>query len=119
MDTTDGMADELASLLQAAFAGGYVANSNKRSFTVSEPIVVDVTSDVRGPVGIDLGGAAIISDIAGGAPVIQINAAPGVDLANLTLSNFSIYGNGEEGTGIRIVADGADRRAIEWDSGAG
>ena len=114
MDTTDGMADELASLLQAAFAGGYVANSNKRSFTVSEPIVVDVTSDVRGPVGIDLGGAAIISDIAGGAPVIQINAAPGVDLANLTLSNFSIYGNGEEGTGIRIVADGADRHIHDW-----
>jgi hypothetical protein len=114
MDTTDSTSNELASLLHAAFAGGYVANTSKRTFTVSEPIVIDVTSDMQGPVGVDLGGAAIISSIAGGAPVIQINAASGVDLANLTLSNFSIYGNGDEGAGIRISADGADRRIHDW-----
>ena len=114
MDTTDSTPNELASLLQAAFAGGYFANSNKRIFTVSEPIVIDVTNSVQGPIGVDLGGAAIISNITGGAPVIQINAAPGVDLANLTLSNFSIYGNGEEGAGIGISADGANRRIHDW-----
>ena len=114
MTTTDGTSDELTSLLQAAFAGSHATNPNQRTFTVSESIVIDVTSDMRGPVGIDLGGAAIISDIVGGAPVIQINAAPGVDLANLTLSDFSIYGNGEEGAGIRIVADGADRHIHDW-----
>ncbi len=114
MDTTDSTSNELASLLHAAFAGGYVATANKRTFTVSEPIVIDVTSDMRGPVGVDLGGATIISSITGGAPVIQINAARGVDLANLTLSNFSIYGNGGEGAGIRIAADGADRHIHDW-----
>lgn len=114
MDTTDSMSNELASLLQAAFAGGYVANTNKRTFTVSEPIVIDVTNSFQGPMGVDLGGAAIISSITGGAPVIQINAAPGVDLANLTLSNFSIYGSGGEGAGIRIAADGADRHIHDW-----
>lgn len=114
MDTTDGTSNELASLLQAAFAGGHVATSSERTFTVSEPILIDVASSLRGPVGVDLGGAEIVSGITGGAPVIQINAAPGVDLAHLTLSNFSIYGNGEEGAGIRIVADGADRHIHDW-----
>ena len=114
MDTTDSASDDLASLLQAAFAGGYVATTSKRTFTVSEPIVIDVTNSFHGPVGVDLGGAAIISNVTGDAPVIQINAAPGVDLANLSLLNFSIYGNGGEGAGIRIVADGADRHIHDW-----
>lgn len=114
MDTTDSASDDLASLLQAAFAGGYVATTSKRTFTVSEPIVIDVTNSFQGPVGVDLGGAAIISNVTGDAPVIQINAAPGVDLANLSLFNFSIYGNGGEGAGIRIVADGADRHIHDW-----
>ncbi|ODT13728.1 MAG: hypothetical protein ABS35_37090 [Kaistia sp. SCN 65-12] len=114
MDTTDSASDDLASLLQAAFAGGYVATTSKRTFTVSEPIVIDVANSFQGPVGVDLGGAAIISNVTGDAPVIQINAAPGVDLANLTLSDFSIYGNGSEESGIRIVADGADRHIHDW-----
>lgn len=114
MDTTDSASDDLASLLQAAFAGGYVATTSKRTFTVSEPIVIDVANSFQGPVGVDLGGAAIISNVTGDAPVIQINAAPGVDLANLTLSDFSIYGNGSEGSGIRIVADDADRHIHDW-----
>lgn len=114
MDTTDSASDDLASLLQAAFAGGYVATTSKRTFTVSEPIVIDVANSFQGPVGVDLGGAAIISNVMGDAPVIQINAAPGVDLANLTLSDFSIYGNGSEESGIRIVADGADRHIHDW-----
>lgn len=114
MDTTDSASDDLASLLQAAFAGGYVATTSKRTFTVSEPIVIDVANSFQGPVGVDLGGAAIISNVTDDAPVIQINAAPGVDLANLTLTDFSIYGNGREGSGIRIVADGADRHIHDW-----
>ena len=114
MDTTDSASDDLASLLQAAFAGGYVATTSKRTFTVSEPIVIDVANSFQGPVGVDLGGAAIISNVTGDAPVIQINAAPGIDLANLTLSDFSIYGNGSEGSGIRIVADDADRHIHDW-----
>ena len=32
----------------------------------------------------------------------------------LSLSNFSILGNGGEGAGIRIVADGADRSVHDW-----
>jgi hypothetical protein len=41
--------------------------------------------------------------------VIQIIAGPGVDVSALTLSNFMILGNGQEGAGIKIVADGQDR----------
>jgi hypothetical protein len=32
----------------------------------------------------------------------------------LSLSDFSILGNGGEGAGIRIVADGADRSVHDW-----
>ena len=79
------------------------------TYTVTTPIVINVTRSTQGPVGIDLGGAKIISQIANGAPVIEIIVAPGVDFGGLTLSNFSILGNGQEGDGIKIVADGTDR----------
>ena len=42
-------------------------------------------------------------------PVIEIVAGPGVNVSNLTLSNFGIIGNGQEGDGIKIVAAGSDR----------
>jgi len=90
-------------------AGGYVAEMSGQTYTVMAPIVINVTSTIQGPLGIDLGGATILSQITNGAPVIQINAGPGVDLRYLTLSNFTIQGNGREGDGIRIVADGNDR----------
>ena len=64
--------------------------------------------------GIDLGGARIVSQITDGSPVIQIIVGPGVDLRYLTLSNFTIEGNGREGDGIRIVADGNDRWVYNW-----
>ncbi len=83
-------------------------------FTVTTPIVINLTRSTQGPVGIDLGGAKIMSQITNGAPVIEIIAAPGVDFGGLTLSNFSILGNGQEGDGIRIVADGADRSLHDW-----
>ena len=95
--------------LRSAIAGGYVAEMSGQTYTVTAPIVINVTSSIRGPLGIDLGGATIVSQITNGAPVIQINAGPGVDLRYLTLSNFTIQGNGREGDGIKIVADGDDR----------
>ena len=99
----------LEAALRNAIAGGYVAEMSGQTYTVTQPIVINVTSSIQGPLGIDLGGATIVSQITNGAPVIQINAGPGVDLRYLTLSNFTIQGNGGEGAGIKIVADGNDR----------
>ena len=99
----------LESALRAAIAGGFVAHLTDATYTVSTPIVINVTRSTQGPVGIDLGGAKIVSQTANGAPVIEIIVAPGVDFGGLTLSNFSILGNGQEGGGIKIVADGTDR----------
>src|SRR5918993_126356 len=100
---------DLGAALTAAMAGGYVAEMSGQTYTVTQPIVINVTSTIQGPLGIDLGGATIVSQITNGQPVIQINAGPGVDLRYLTLSNFTIQGNGSEGAGIKIVADGNDR----------
>ncbi|HZX85144.1 MAG TPA: malectin domain-containing carbohydrate-binding protein, partial [Reyranella sp.] len=99
----------LETALRNAISGGYVAEMSGQTYTVTQPIVINVTSSIQGPLGIDLGGATIVSQITNGAPVIQINAGPGVDLRYLTLSNFTIQGNGSEGAGIKIVADGNDR----------
>jgi Big-like domain-containing protein/hemolysin type calcium-binding protein/parallel beta helix pectate lyase-like protein len=99
----------LETALRNAISGGYVAEMSGQTYTVTQPIVINVTSTMQGPVGIDLGGATIVSQITNGQPVIQINAGPGVDLRYLTLSNFTIQGNGSEGDGIKIVADGNDR----------
>ena len=101
--------NDLGAALRSAIAGGYVAEMSGQTYTVTAPIVINVTSTIQGPLGIDLGGATIVSQITNGAPVIQINAGPGVDLRYLTLSNFTIQGNGREGDGIKIVADGNDR----------
>jgi len=100
--------------LQEAIAGGFVAHLTDAAHTVAAPIVINVTSAPEGAVGIDLGGAKIISEITDGSPVIEIIVGPGVDLRGLALSNFSIQGNGQEGDGIRIVADGSDRSVRDW-----
>ncbi len=104
----------LEGALRAAIADGYVAHLTDATYTVTTPIVMNVTRSGQGPVGIDLGGAKIFSQIADGSPVIEIIVAPGVDFGGLTLSNFSILGNGGEGDGIKIVADGADRSLHDW-----
>ena len=90
----------LETALRNAISGGYVAEMSGQTYTVTQPIVINVTSSIQGPLGIDLGGATIVSQITNGQPVIQINAGPGVDLRYLTLSNFTIQGNGSEGAGI-------------------
>ncbi len=101
---------DVAAALKAAMAGGYVAELNgQATYTVTQPIVINVNSTIQGPLGIDLGGATIVSQVTNGQPVIQVNAGPGVDLRYLTFSNFTIQGNGSEGAGIKIVADGNDR----------
>ena len=100
---------DLGAAMAAAMAGGYVAEMSAQTYVVTSPIVINVMSTIQGPLGIDLGGATIVSQIPNGQPVIQINAGPGVDLRYLTLANFSIQGNELEGDGIRIVADGNDR----------
>ncbi|SJZ33110.1 Ig-like domain (group 3) [Enhydrobacter aerosaccus] len=84
------------------------------TFTVTSTIVIQVNSTTQGPIGIDLGGSTIVSQITNGAPVIEIDVGPGVDLRYLTLSNFTIQGNGKEGDGIKIVADGNDRWVYNW-----
>ena len=99
----------LETALKAALGGGTVVHLTDTSYTVTSSIVINITASFQGPLGIDLGGAKILSQIAGGGPVIQINIAAGIDIGTLTLSNFSIQGNGLEGDGIKIVADGSDR----------
>src|SRR3954470_13351847 len=102
-------ATDLVSILQAAFAGSYVANGAGQSFTVSKTIVIYVSSTTQGPIGLDLGGGTIYSNITDGSPVIRIEIGPNVDLRYLTLSNFTIQGNGREGAGIQVVAAANDR----------
>src|SRR5262249_4517839 len=79
------------------------------SYNVTAPIIINITSSTSGTVGIDLGGAKLYSQVGGGQPVIEIVAAAGVKVSSLQLSNFTIQGNGSEGDGIKIVADGSDR----------
>src|SRR5690242_13162946 len=107
-------ATNLGSILSAAIASGTVAHSTGVNFTVSSPIVIHINSTIQGPLGIDLGGATIFSQITNGAPVIEIDVGPGVDVRYLTLTNFTIQGNGHEGDGIKIVADGNDRWLYNW-----
>ncbi len=114
-DTNAAASTDLASILSAAIAGGYVAHGSGGTYTVSSPIVIHVDSTIQGPLGIDLGGAIIDSRITNGAPVIEIDVGAGVDFRDLTLSNFTIQGNGREGDGIKIVAAGNDRWVYNWD----
>ena len=102
-------ATDLNSILQSAMAGSYVAQGSGQTFTVSSTIVIHVTSTTQGPLGLDLGGGTIVSNITNGSPVIQVVVDPGVDLRYLTFSNLTIQGNGKEGDGIQIVAAGNDR----------
>src|SRR5665213_2172114 len=111
--TTTGTGIDLATILQSAVAGGYVAQAAATTYTVNSSIVINVNSTTQG-VGIDLGGATIVSNITDGSPVIEIVVGPGVDLRYLTLSNFTIQGNGHEGDGIKIVAAGNDRWLYNW-----
>jgi hypothetical protein len=99
----------LETALDAAIAGGTVAHLNNASYTVTAPIIINITSSTQGPIGIDLGGAKILSQITGGGPVIEIIVAPGVNVGELTLSNFMILGSGSDGDGIKIIADGTNR----------
>jgi hypothetical protein len=107
-------ATNLGSMMSAAIASGSMAHSAGTSYIVTSPIVIHIDSTIQGPLGIDLGGATIISQITNGAPVIEIDVGPGVDVRYLTLSNFTIQGNGHEGDGIKIVADGNDRWLYNW-----
>jgi hypothetical protein len=96
-------ATDLAFILQSAMAGSYVANGTGQTFTVSKSIVIYVNSTTQGPLGLDLGGGTIVSNITDGSPVIQVVVGPNVDLRSLTFSNFTIQGNGREGDGIPVV----------------
>ncbi len=100
---------DLSLILQSAFAGSYVAQGSGQTFTVAQTIVIHVTSTTQGPIGLDLGGGTIVSNITDGSPVIQVVVDAGVDLRYLTFANLTIQGNGHEGAGIQIVAAGNDR----------
>ena len=106
-------ATDFGAALAAAFQGQYVAQLTGQTYTITSPIVIHVTGTVTGPLGIDGGGATIVSQVTNGAPVIQIVVDPDVDMRYLTLSNFTIQGNGQEGDGIQIVADGNDRWRLQ------
>ena len=115
--TTTGSATtatNLGSMMSAAIAGGYMAHSTGTNYIVTSPIVIHIDSTIQGPLGIDLGGSTIVSQITNVAPVIEIDVGPGVDVRYMTLSNFTIQGNGHEGDGIKIVADGNDRWLYNW-----
>ena len=83
---------DFGAALTAAFQGQYVAQLTGQTYTITSPIVIHVTGTVTGPVGIDGGGATLISQVTNGAPLIQIIADPGVNMRYLTLSNFTIRG---------------------------
>ncbi|HKU98032.1 MAG TPA: Ig-like domain-containing protein, partial [Vineibacter sp.] len=105
---------DFGATLNAAVQGGYVAHLSGQTYTITEPIVIHVTRTTQGALGIDGGGATLVSQVTNGAPLIQIVVDPGVDFRYLTLSNFTIAGNGREGDGIQIVADGNDRWVYNW-----
>jgi len=105
---------DLNSILQAAVAGSYVAQGSGQSFTVSQTIVININSTTQGPLGLDLGGGTIYSNITNGSPVIKIVVGPNVDLRYLTFANLNIQGNGSEGDGIQIVAAANDRWAYNF-----
>src|ERR1044072_2422634 len=106
--------NDFGTILSDAIHGGYVAHLSADTYTISSPIVVHVTETIQGALGIDGGGATLVSEVTDGSPLIQIVVDPGVDFRYLTLSNFDIQGNGHEGTGIQLVADGNDRWAYNW-----
>ncbi|WP_178133627.1 M10 family metallopeptidase C-terminal domain-containing protein [Vineibacter terrae] len=106
--SSDG-SSALEAALAEGIAGGIIAHLTDGAYTVTSPIVINITDSSQTAIGVDLGGAKIDSQITDGRPVIEIIVAPGVDVSNLTLSNFSVFGNGSEGDGIRIIADGSDR----------
>ncbi len=104
----------LGDILTAAIHGGYVAHLTDQTYTISSPIVDFRRQHHPGALGIDGGGATLVSQVTDGSPLIQIVVGPGVDFRYLTLSNFTIQGNGSEGNGIEIIADGNDRWAYNW-----
>ena len=104
---------DFGAALTAAAQGGYIAQLSGGTYTISQPIVINITSNIQG-IGINGGGATLISQVPAGQPVIEFIVGPGVDLRYLELSNFTIQGNGSEGDGIKIVADGNDRGAYNW-----
>ena len=105
---------DFGDILSAAIHGGYVAHLTNQTYTIDSPIVIHVDSTIQGALGIDGGGATLVSQVTDGSPLIQIIVEPGVDLRYLTLSNFTLQGNGSEGNGIEIIADGNDRWAYNW-----
>jgi hypothetical protein len=105
---------DLASILSTAIGDGNVAQLSGGTYTVTQPIVIHIDSTIQGPLGLDGGGATIVSQVTGGQPVIQIVVGPGVDLRYLDFSNFTIQGDGAEGAGISIVAAGNDRWVYNW-----
>jgi hypothetical protein len=112
MATTD-----FGSALTAAFQSDSVAHLSGGTYTITSPIVIHITQTMQGPVGIDGGGATLISQVGGGQPLIQIVVDPGVSNLNfryLTLSNFTIEGNGSEGDGIQLVADTGSSYFYNW-----
>ena len=97
---------DLATAPNAAIHGGYVAHLTGQTYTISSPIAIHVTATMQGALGIDGGDATFVSQVTNGAPLIKLVVDPGADLRYLTLSSFTIEGNGREGDGIQIVADG-------------
>ena len=105
---------DFGDILTAAIHGGYVAHLTDQTYTINSPIVIFVDSTIQGALGIDGGGATLVSQVTHGSPLIQIVVGPGVDFRYLTLSNFTLLGNGSEGNGIEIIADGNDGWAYNW-----
>src|SRR6185437_13366907 len=94
---------DLASILSTAIGDGNVAQLSSGTYTVTQPIVIHIDSTIQGPLGLDGGGATIVSQVTGGQPVIQIVVAAGNDrwVYNWNVNNVTVQGVGGYGLDVQ------------------
>ena len=76
----------LETALRNAISGGYVAEMSGQTYTVTQPIVINVMTQIQGPLGIDLGGATIMSQVTNGQPVIRCPASRSEQFSSSAMS---------------------------------
>src|SRR5262245_23442128 len=65
------MSEDFGAILTAAVQGGYVAHLADQTYAISSPIVIPVNSTIQGPLGVDGGGATLVSQVTDGSPLIR------------------------------------------------
>jgi len=66
---------DFGAALTSAVQGGYVAQLSGGTYTITQPIVIYVNQTETGPIGIDGGGATLISQVGNGSPLISMARA--------------------------------------------